>query len=63
MAAIWEAIVYYTWKARNWTTFKHLSVQTETVVLHIKKDIVEILDLLRMGRKKSAYYIPGDATG
>ncbi|KAG5616780.1 hypothetical protein H5410_016604 [Solanum commersonii] len=51
VAAIWAAIVYYTWKARNWTTFKNMSVQTETVVLQIKKDIVERLDLLKMGRK------------
>lgn len=51
VAAIWGAIVYYTWKARNWTTFKHLRVPGETVVLQIKKDIVERLDLLKTGRK------------
>ncbi|WMV40413.1 hypothetical protein MTR67_033798 [Solanum verrucosum] len=51
VAAIWGAVIYHTWRARNWKKFKHTIVQADIVIIQIKKEIIERLDLLELSRK------------
>ncbi|KAK4717695.1 hypothetical protein R3W88_016033 [Solanum pinnatisectum] len=51
MAAICGAVLYHTWRARNWTKFKGRNVHTEEVVLQIKKEVIERLSLLNKSKK------------
>lgn len=37
VAAILEAVIYRTWKARNWKNFRGTNVNTEVIVVQIKK--------------------------
>ncbi|WMV36747.1 hypothetical protein MTR67_030132, partial [Solanum verrucosum] len=51
VAAIWRVVIYHTWRARNWKKFKHTIVQADIVIVQIKKEIVERLDLLKLSKK------------
>ncbi|KAG5612967.1 hypothetical protein H5410_024248 [Solanum commersonii] len=42
MAAICGAIIYHTWRARNWRRFRDICVHMEEAVTQIKKEISEI---------------------
>jgi len=51
MAAICGAVLYHTWRARNWKKFKGRNVHTEEVVLQIKKEVIGRLSLLNKSKK------------
>jgi len=51
MAAICGAIIYHTWRARNWRRYKGKCVQTDEAIAQIKKEIRERLQLLSSSKK------------
>jgi len=51
MAVICGAVLYHTWRARNWKKFKGRNVHTEEVVLQIKKEVIGRLSLLNKSKK------------
>ncbi|WMV26467.1 hypothetical protein MTR67_019852 [Solanum verrucosum] len=51
MAAICGAIIYHTWRARNWRRFRDIRVHTEEAVTQIKKEISERLHLLSSSKR------------
>ncbi|KAG5594548.1 hypothetical protein H5410_035780 [Solanum commersonii] len=50
---IWGAMIYHTWKTRNLNYFRGSSVNTNIVLAHIKKEVIERLNLLKGSRKAS----------
>ncbi|KAL3369675.1 hypothetical protein AABB24_010164, partial [Solanum stoloniferum] len=50
-AAICGAILYHTWRARNWKKFKGKHVHTEEAVAQIKKEIIERVQFFSSSRK------------
>lgn len=51
MEAICGAILYHSWKARNWNKVKGKNVQIEEGVRQIKKEIIERIYLLNNSKK------------
>ncbi|XP_070055159.1 uncharacterized protein [Nicotiana tomentosiformis] len=52
VAATWGAMVYHTWKARNWMLFKGTHVQAaEIVIIQIKREILARVDILSSSKK------------
>ncbi|WMV12323.1 hypothetical protein MTR67_005708, partial [Solanum verrucosum] len=51
VAAISGAILYHTWRARNWKKFNRKSVHREEVVTQIKKELIERLYFLSKSKK------------
>ncbi|KAH0723423.1 hypothetical protein KY289_006467 [Solanum tuberosum] len=51
-AAICGAILYHTWRARNWKKFKGKHVHTEEAVAQIKKEIIERVQFFSSSRKE-----------
>ncbi|KAH0769592.1 hypothetical protein KY290_013573 [Solanum tuberosum] len=42
IAAVWGAMIYHTWRARNWKLFKGRTVHTNSVIKQIKEEIVPL---------------------
>ncbi|MCD9639202.1 hypothetical protein HAX54_023580 [Datura stramonium] len=51
MAAVWGAIIYHTWRAKNLKNFKGITVHTSDVVTLIRQDLVERVDFLKASKK------------
>ncbi|KAH0689774.1 hypothetical protein KY289_017132 [Solanum tuberosum] len=51
MATICGAIIYHTWRARNWRRFRDICVHTKEAVTQIKKEISERLHLLGSSKR------------
>ncbi|XP_060200822.1 uncharacterized protein LOC132629103 [Lycium barbarum] len=51
VAAIWGAVIYHTWRARNWRIFKKINVHREVVLTQIKLEIIERISILQRSRK------------
>lgn len=46
-AAINDVMIFHTWRARNWKIFRGITVHKEDVVQHIKKEIIERIEVTR----------------
>lgn len=51
MTAVWGAIVYHAWRARNWKVFKGINVHTSEVVTQIRKELVGRVKLHKSSKK------------
>ncbi|XP_059285114.1 uncharacterized protein LOC132038465 [Lycium ferocissimum] len=51
VAAVWGAMLYYTWQARNWKVFKQATVNKEYAIIQIQKEIRERFGMLSCSRK------------
>lgn len=51
IAAVYLAMVYYTWRARNTKNFQGRNVNIEEVVIQIKREVIERIDLLQQSKK------------
>lgn len=41
VAALWGAMVYHTWRARNWKIYTGVNVQNEQVITQIKQEFID----------------------
>lgn len=46
VAAVWGAMIYYTWQARNSRIFRKVNVDREFIFAQFKKEILDRLDIL-----------------
>lgn len=51
MAAVYGAMVYYTWRARNWKVFRGITIQTNYVYTQIQQEIKVRVDMLRSSKR------------
>ncbi|XP_009778125.1 uncharacterized protein [Nicotiana sylvestris] len=51
VAATWGAMVYHTWKARNWKLFKGIHAQAAGIVIQIKREILARVDTISSPQK------------
>lgn len=56
VAAIWSAIVYHTWRARNWKLYRDTTVHSEIVLAQIKTEFTERIALFRGSKKAHRSY-------
>ncbi|KAG5623652.1 hypothetical protein H5410_008870 [Solanum commersonii] len=49
IATIWGTVIYHAWTARNWQIFRGTLVYTDAAIVQIKKEVIERLDLLKVG--------------
>lgn len=54
VTAIWGAMIYHTWKARNWKHFKETSMPPELVVAQVQKEVRERIDQVRNTKRASS---------
>lgn len=47
IAAVCGAVIYHTWKERNWRIFQDKTVHRIYVVVQIRKEVTERIDFLR----------------
>jgi len=45
IAALWGAMVYHIWKARNWKQFKGTNIQHADIVRDITREIVARIEM------------------
>lgn len=51
LTAVWGAMIYYTWQARNWTAFRNRSANTSLVIRKIQRQMRDRLDVLSSSKK------------
>ncbi|KAK4730417.1 hypothetical protein R3W88_023405 [Solanum pinnatisectum] len=51
VAAVWSAIVYHTWRARNWKLYRGTIVNSEIVVAQIKIEFTKGMTLFKGSKK------------
>lgn len=51
MAAICGAILYHTWRARNWKIFQRRTVQSTDIVTQIKEETVHRIEMLNSSKR------------
>ncbi|XP_019235808.1 PREDICTED: uncharacterized protein LOC109216132 [Nicotiana attenuata] len=51
IAAVHLARIYYTWRARNTKIFQGRTVKIDEIVVQIKREVKERIDLLHMSKK------------
>lgn len=51
IAAVWGAMIYHTWRARNWKLFKGRTVHTNSVIKQIKKEMLQRLTIPYLYKK------------
>lgn len=51
MVVICGAVIYYTWSAQNWRKYKEKHVNTDEVVTHIRKQLIERLSMYSKSNK------------
>lgn len=51
IAAAYQAMIYHTWKARNWKTFQQRIFKEEDVLRQIKKELVHRIEMLNSSKQ------------
>ncbi|WMV22135.1 hypothetical protein MTR67_015520 [Solanum verrucosum] len=51
VAALWGAMVYHIWKARNWKQFKGVSLQYSDMVKEITREIVGRIEMYKDSKR------------
>ncbi|KAG5592207.1 hypothetical protein H5410_042721 [Solanum commersonii] len=51
VAALWRAMVYLTWRVRNWKIYRGVNVQNEQVITQIKQEFIDRTDRLQESKK------------
>nr|XP_033513248.1 uncharacterized protein LOC117277926 [Nicotiana tomentosiformis] len=50
-AAICATVIYHTWRVRNWKLFREVNVHSSEVIIIIKREIKERVEMLRASKK------------
>ncbi|KAH0675380.1 hypothetical protein KY285_023181 [Solanum tuberosum] len=53
IAASWGAMIYHTWRVRNWKIFKGIHIQTTEIHTQIKREILHRIDILSSSKRAS----------
>lgn len=51
MVAVWGAMIYHTWKARNWRIFRQIHVNTQFTITQIQEEVRDRLGVLQANKK------------